>query len=205
MEAIVNSVGEALMWAKDYVKEIAGPIILTLNSWEDLKEEFEKTTFNNQRFLQLEIRDWLLNQEDNPGEPWKYDPVRWKPYLNANGKFDYRYPERIGMKLGVIICELVKNPGTRRAYLSIWDPSEDPIGECDRMVPCVLGFHFYITGDTLNLNVVMRSLDVEFCLINDIWLAIHLLEYVGKSLNTGYNFRLTIIASHAHINGRRGR
>ena len=138
-------------------------------------------------FLKQEWREWVAEKYKNPGEAWKEYPERWKSFLNTHGKVDYSYHERINRmgQIAGVINALVEQPQTRQAYLSIYDPAIDnPRIVKDKMIPCILGYQFTQVDDKdLNMTVMARSIDANNCLMNDIWLADKLLDYVVAEIN----------------------
>lgn len=75
-----------------------------------------------------------------------------------------------------VVATLVKDPGTRQAVLPIWFP-EDTISNGVRK-PCSLFYHFLPDGNRLNLFYSIRSCDIYRHLVNDIFFAACLLEWV---------------------------
>lgn len=58
------------------------------------------------------------------------------------------------------VYELLKNdPTTRRAYVTFWNPSQE---QDMALPPCWHSHQFVVIGDTLNLKVLNRSLDVLY-------------------------------------------
>ena len=143
-------------------------------------------------FLKQEFKEWVAEEYHNPGEAWKEYPERWRSFLNAEGRVDYSYHERInkGGQLGVITATLINNPDNRQAYLSIYDPNIDThrIG-MKRMIPCILGYQFTQVDKDLNMTVMARSIDANNCLMNDIWLADKLLDYVVEEINRKVEYK----------------
>jgi len=154
----------------------------------------------NMRFLERELSDWISGTKENPGKAYLEDYERWEPYLNKDQKFDYRYPERLGKRLSLVVKILKENPKSRRAYLSVWDREKDFPGE-DKNVPCILGFHFYILGKSLKLNVMVRSLNVAYGgqILNDMWLTSKLLRWVLNHLPGISWGTVTFLVSNFHL------
>ena len=122
----------------------------------------------------------------NPGEAWKTRSDVWTEYMH-DGKMAYTYNERLmkNDQLNKIIKRLKEDSDSRQLWVSIWDPNIDPdkLGGVSR-VPCSLGYNFQVREGKLNLTYVMRSCDFNTHFINDIYLAIKMLEYVADQ--TGY-------------------
>jgi len=123
-------------------------------------------------FLKQEFKEWVAEKYHNPGEAWKEYPERWRSFLNVHGEVDYSYHDRIYQEgqIYTLIDNLVKHPDTRRSYLSIYDLGVDShrITQIDQ---------------DLNMTVMARSIDANNCLMNDIWLADRLLNYIVGTIN----------------------
>jgi thymidylate synthase len=137
----------------------------------------------------------------NPGEAWKLREDVWTEYLH-NGKMAYTYNERImfNNQLNKIIKRLKEDRDSRQLWLSIWNPAIDPdkLGGVSR-VPCSLGYNFQFRDGKLNMHYVMRSCDFNTHFINDVYLAIKLLEYVAKEcgMEVG-SFTHTMFSLHVY-------
>jgi thymidylate synthase len=70
------------------------------------------------------------------------------------------YGRRIGPQFARAADRLLKDPDTRQAVMTVWDPFYDQLDTRD--LPCTIAMNFRIRDDKLNMGVVMRS--------NDIWL-----------------------------------
>lgn len=137
----------------------------------------------------------------NPGEAWKLREDVWTEYLH-DGKMAYTYNERImfNNQLNKIIKRLKEDRDSRQLWLSIWNPAIDPdkLGGISR-VPCSLGYNFQFRDGKLNMHHVMRSCDFNTHFINDVYLAIKLLEYVAKEcgMEVG-SFTHTMFSLHVY-------
>jgi len=142
-------------------------------------------------FCKQEFRDWMSDTYENPGLALYEDHERWRPILNTSGRFDYSYNQRIHAygQLATVIDLLSRQPDTRQAYISIYDPSIDVerIGQ-GYQIPCILGYGFSIDMEekVLNMSVDMRSADITNCLRNDIWLANAFRGYMLNMLQIQY-------------------
>ena len=119
----------------------------------------------------------------NPGEAWKIRRHVWEEFL-TNGQFDYTYSSRINTMdaLNRIITELTKNPDSRQAIISVWNPTDIMgIGGTFR-VPCSIYYHFMIRKGRLNIIYNQRSADVVTHFGNDVYLAWSLMEYVANKV-----------------------
>lgn len=137
----------------------------------------------------------------NPGEAWKLRPEVWTDYLH-NGRMAYTYNELLwnNDQVTKILSRLVKDPGSRQLWISLWDPTRDPdlLGGLSR-VPCSLGYGLQVRDGKLNLHYLMRSCDFVTHFRNDVYLAIRFLEWVAEK--TGYpvgTFTHTMFSLHVY-------
>jgi thymidylate synthase len=65
-------------------------------------------------------------------------------------------------QLAAVVRELIVNPATRQAVVSLWDPMEDLglLGVKFKDYPCTNWMHFQIKNGKLDLTVTMRSNDL---------------------------------------------
>ena len=137
----------------------------------------------------------------NPGTAWELRKDIWTEYMHE-GKMAYTYNERIWQndQLTKIINRLKEDHDSRQLWLSIWDPNDDTdkLGGVSR-VPCSLGYNFQFRDGKLNMHYVMRSCDFNTHFVNDLYLAIKLLEYVAKEagLEVG-SFTHTMFSLHVY-------
>lgn len=137
----------------------------------------------------------------NPGTAWELRKDIWTEYMHE-GKMAYTYNERIWQndQLTKIINRLKEDHDSRQLWLSIWDPNDDTdkLGGVSR-VPCSLGYNFQFRDGKLNMHYVMRSCDFNTHFVNDVYLAIKLLEYVAKEagLEVG-SFTHTMFSLHVY-------
>ena len=137
----------------------------------------------------------------NPGNAWKLREDIWKEYMHE-GKMAYTYNERIWQneQLEKIIARLKEDHDSRQLWLSIWDPNTDTdkLGGISR-VPCSLGYNFQFRDGKLNMHYVMRSCDFNTHFINDVYLAIKLLEYVANEVGMEVgSFTHTMFSLHVY-------
>lgn len=137
----------------------------------------------------------------NPGNAWRLREHIWREYMH-DGKMAYSYNERFfrNGQLEKIIDRLKKDHDSRQLWLSVWDPNEDvdKLGGISR-VPCSLGYNFQFRDGKLNIHYVMRSCDFRTHFVNDVYLAIKLLEYVAEraGLEVG-SFTHTMFSLHVY-------
>lgn len=149
-----------------------------------------------------------------PSHNWWPYAVRGNADHTFRGKFDHTYPERFwpreagldfsmfpAMARGVkhqfqhrgirfeygdlmdVAALLVRSPHTRQAYLPVWFP-EDTGAVSGQRVPCTLGYHFMIRGGQLTTRYFMRSCDVYRHMVNDVYLAVRLTQWMCEKINS---------------------
>jgi thymidylate synthase len=85
----------------------------------------------------------------------------FKNYAEDNGMFHGAYGARTQDQYGPVIERLKKDPDSRQAVVTIWDPVLDLLPE-KRDYPCTILHQFRIRDNKLNMSIYMRS--------NDVWL-----------------------------------
>src|SRR5271170_410517 len=92
-------------------------------------------------WCEAEFKERVGGEMLNPGEAYKLRLPYWKQFLNRWGKFDYAYPQRMGLNLDHVINALRKDIYTRRAFLPVLG-LEDHADSFDTRFPCTIGYHF---------------------------------------------------------------
>lgn len=82
-------------------------------------------------------------------------------YTEDDGMFHGSYGTRTKGQYDVVVDRLKKDPDTRQAVVTIWNPARDML-EKKRDYPCTILHQFRIRKNRLNMSVYMRS--------NDVWL-----------------------------------
>jgi thymidylate synthase len=82
-------------------------------------------------------------------------------YTEDDGMFHGSYGTRTKGQYDVMVDRLKKDPDTRQAVVTIWNPERDML-EKKRDYPCTILHQFRIRRNRLNMSVYMRS--------NDVWL-----------------------------------
>ena len=82
-------------------------------------------------------------------------------YTEDDGQFHGSYGTRTRGQYDVMVDRLKKDPDTRQAVVTIWNPERDML-EKKRDYPCTILHQFRIRKGRLNMSVYMRS--------NDVWL-----------------------------------
>ena len=159
-----------------------------------------------QPWADAEFEERILNPFEtgefiNPGKAWELRKDIWTEYMHE-GKMAYTYNERIWQndQLEKIIARLKEDHDSRQLWLSIWDPNTDTdkLGGISR-VPCSLGYNFQFRDGKLNMHYVMRSCDFNTHFINDVYLAIKLLEYVANEVGMEVgSFTHTMFSLHVY-------
>ena len=85
----------------------------------------------------------------------------FKNYAEDNGVFHGAYGARTQDQYAPVIERLKKDPDSRQAVVTIWNPELDLLPE-KRDYPCTILHQFRIRDNKLNMSVYMRS--------NDVWL-----------------------------------
>lgn len=126
----------------------------------------------------------IYGEATNPGAAWTKRKDLWDPLREGSGKFSYTYSERL-KDAGVtrILEALKKNPASRQAYISIWNPKVDGYRLGLRRVPCSLGYQMLIRDGAVHITYHMRSSDFGTHFDNDCWLALRLQAWFATELD----------------------
>jgi thymidylate synthase len=84
----------------------------------------------------------------------------FRQFQEEDGTFHGAYGPRTWGQLPAVVDKLRRDPDTRQAVATIWDPIKD--NESARDIPCTIALGFAIVEDRLDMHVTMRS--------NDAWL-----------------------------------
>ena len=123
---------------------------------------------------------------------------RFREYSDDGVHLRAHYGKRLFWQLNPAIDLLTKDPGSRRAVMSIWDPRED-LGANSKDLPCNVTVNLRIVGGALDLAVFNRSNDVFWGLLGaNIVQFSFLQEYLARSIGVQIG-RLTQITTNAHI------
>ncbi|MEK6884868.1 MAG: thymidylate synthase [Nanoarchaeota archaeon] len=169
--------------------------ILDIKDKDYLLEAFNK----DKKWAEEEFAERISKLRLNPGEAWKLRSDIWNEFLHDD-KLAYTYSERIGDQVDKLINEFKKNPSTRQAYLSIWNPDLDIDKIGKERVPCTLGYHFMIRNDKMECRYMIRSNDLFTHWANDVWLAITLQEYIASFVGVQVGrFEQYICSLHSYL------
>ena len=181
-------------------KEIIGYSFCILDT-SDKDKLLEYMRLDTLEWCRAEFAERVSGKKINPGKAWKLRSSVWKEFLHdysRRKKFAYSYAERITPQIKNVIAELKKNPSTRQAVISIFNPSLDnkKIGK-DR-IPCSCLYNFIIRNAKLQLIYTMRSADMLTHFPNDLWLAVSFHEHVAKQAGIKKG-NLIVFVSSLHV------
>src|ERR1044072_2034744 len=151
-------------------------------------DSYRGIPLKNASWCEEEFAERISREDLNPGEAWKLRRDTWKPFIRADGKFDYSYSQRIALSLDNVINALKKDPYTRRAFLPVFDAGEDSQDDFTSRVPCSLGYWFNFRQNRLNITYLQRSADFSEHFNNDLWLADRLKCYIAGEVGMAEGF-----------------
>lgn len=120
------------------------------------------------------------------------------PYAEDTGVFHGAYGRRSDNQVALAVAKLRKDPDTRQAIITLWDPKLD--NEPDkRDYPCTVSLALEIKANMLNLTAIMRSSDVWKGLPYDMFQFTELQKTIARVLNRPCGFfRLITLSLHAY-------
>ncbi len=168
---------------------VANTIELTNIAYSVSSPHLEDLT-PHQPWANKEFEDRVFTEIRNPGKAWEELPGVWKPMMEDHKgpggliykAFSYTYNERMLHQLGDILQELRNNPGSREAYLSVWNSTVDPKRLSRRRVPCTLGYQLLIRDEGLLMTYIQRSCNFPKHYQDDVYLARKLQEWMAGKL-----------------------
>lgn len=160
---------------------------------------------HTKEWADAEFKERVSGKALNPGEAWELNKPMWEEFLvfgnfiGTDHKFDYTYAERISTSvwcdfegigvdqhhtyLTAIIELLRKDPDTRKAVLSIFDPTLDSDNlDGSARIPCSMYYGFFIRNGQLNITYHQRSSDFVGHFGDDVYLAWRMMEYVAEKV-----------------------
>lgn len=161
---------------------------------------------NTKAWADAEFKERVGAERLNPGNAWELNKGMWEEFLVPVDKghsvkwvFDYTYSERINkvcyndfdgvglegyyLYLGAIISLLKHDPDTRKAVLSIFDPTIDANRlDGHARIPCSMYYGFFIRNGQLNITYHQRSSDFVGHFGDDVYLAWRLMEFVANEV-----------------------
>lgn len=146
----------------------------------------------NEEYVQKELK-WYESESTNINDIYgdeREPPQAWQYSANSHGEINSNYghlihSEKYHRQFENVICELHRNPDSRRASMvyqrpSIWHEYNDN-GKNDFI--CTNAVTYYIRDNVVNCVVQMRSNDVVFGYKNDFAWQQHVLAEVADELN----------------------
>ena len=127
--------------------------------------------------------DWYLSGDNSAIEIAKRAKI-WYSCMDDQGNVNsnYGWHWKQNDQIGYVVNELMNNPNSRRASISIYDAKNRHNFEND--TPCTYAINFYIERNKLTMCVMMRSNDIWFGFCNDQYFFSKLQELVANKLNT---------------------
>lgn len=148
------------------------------------------------KYAQAEWMWYLLgdNNIKTLGEIYGKIPDIWKRMADDKGfvNSNYGYQWKRNNQLKKVINDLIENPRTRQACISIYDNKENELYSKD--TPCTYAVQFTVIDNKLNMSVYMRSNDLWFGFCNDQYCFSLLQQMVSQE--TGYE--IGTYYHHAH-------
>ena len=128
--------------------------------------------------------EWLWYLSENPSikEISKLAKI-WADIADKNGNVNsnYGYQWARTRQLNRVLSQLITNPNTRRASISIYDGKETHLYEKD--TPCTYAIGFNIIKNRLTMYISMRSCDLIYGFCNDQYCFSMLHQLVANCLN----------------------
>lgn len=141
--------------------------------------------------------DWIVkfnkNMENFISQDWDVDLT---PYFH--GAYGYRWMHHFNMdQVQACIEQLKEDPGSRRAYISMWDPRADLTPTPD--LPCNVGISLQMKGGCLDMYVFNRSNDVIWGMLGSNIVHFSMLqEVIADCLGVPFG-KLYQMSANAHI------
>lgn len=138
--------------------------------WRNFSESYAEREWN-----------WYLSGNRSVEELKKYAPIWDKMHSGDNiVNSNYGWQWTRNGQLHKCIEQLKNNPGTRQAWISIFDGKEKDDYKFD--TPCTLSIGFDVKADKLNMTVLMRSNDLVYGFCNDTYCFSKLQKMVADAL-----------------------
>ena len=143
-------------------------------------------SFNEWKYPPLdEIAKVILSNNIEPG------------YAYAYGPRIFNFQNKINQLNEFVIPLLKTSPNSRRAVISLWDPTVDS-NLTNRENPGLMIIDFKVRKDKLNVTTIIRSNDLFFGWPANFYQVFALQEYVKKALNCDFGM-ITTFSTSAHI------
>lgn len=120
-----------------------------------------------------------------------------KDYLYSYGQRIFNFGKSLNQIDDFIIPLLKNTPNTRRAYISLVEPSKDDVLDAKYMVG-VVGLYFRIVNNKLEITVIIRSNNMFKGWPANVYQMLLLQEYVAEQIKKEIG-SLSIISLSAHL------
>lgn len=126
--------------------------------------------------------NWYLSGDKNAENISKKASI-WKSCMDKNGDVNsnYGWHWQQGNQIEYVVNELLNNPLSRRASISIYNAKERYNFEND--TPCTYSINFFIEKNKLCMDVLMRSNDLWYGFCNDQYCFSKLQEMISSIIN----------------------
>lgn len=183
VHTLAKRTGAHLPWAEDHFQERVGGEPLNpapSEAWWPFASKKNGTT-NEEHRMGVEFAHTY------PERMWPVHagyPHPERPAHTTHWGIRFRYGD-----LQDVVNLLIKQPGTRQAFLPIWFPEDTGVVHGER-VPCTLGYHFMMRDDQLQITYYMRSCDLIRHFQDDVYMAGRLAQWVRDQLNNHLHNRV---------------
>lgn len=158
-------------------------VMLNDDNWHEVSPRGEATREYDEPVVTIYDRPWrrVLFSEMRDANPFFHlmealwmlagrDDAKWIGQFSKNisqfaeddgkfhGAYGYRWNSPID-QIAMVISTLKKNPGSRRAVLTMWNPTAD-LNADRRDIPCNTHVYFKVRRGKLNMMVCCRSNDI---------------------------------------------
>lgn len=128
----------------------------------------------------------------------------WSPFHTdgiVENAYGYRWRSAFGRdQIGDLVQHLQKDPSSRQAYVSAWDPRYDGLGKRGKNFPCPVGFTFHITNNQVHSTLLIRSSDVFVGLPYDVMGHAMLMQIIASWIDERLTLgTMSVTLAHAHM------
>ncbi len=119
----------------------------------------------NYRFFAVEALQYIAGwgREPRHAQLLIASNKKMAAFLNPEtGTFDGAYGPRLQMSLEAVVDSLRRDPDSRQAYASIWEPGLLNTFRRSLDTPCTLGLHYFVNHGKLCCSTTMRSNDLNW-------------------------------------------
>jgi thymidylate synthase len=105
----------------------------------------------------------------------------FKQFLDPDTqRFHGAYGDRIGTQIRDVVRRLKRDPDTRQAVVTLWNPLLDNASARD--IPCTVALNFAVVAGKLELRTQMRSNDIWLGFPYDVFMFTQLQQSVARAL-----------------------